>query len=99
MFGWVLFRGADLANTLDIWTGMVGGHPTAELGRHAAAALTPQVYWLTPAAALLAVFGLALPRTPRFSTPRMWMDNLAVGGLLALSLLQVAAASTTVCRL
>jgi len=91
MFGWVLFRSADLAKTLDIWTGMVGGHPSAELGRHAAAALTPQLYWLMPVAALLAVFGLALPRPARFSTPRMWADNLAIGGLLALSLLQVAA--------
>ena len=91
MFGWVLFRGNDLANTFDIWRGMVGGHPSAEFGRHAAAVLTPQIAWLMPLAALLAVFGLALPRTPRFSAPRMWADNLAVAGLLALSLLQVAA--------
>src|SRR3546814_4853887 len=36
MFGWVLFRGADLGNTFDIWAGMVGLHPGAEFGRHAA---------------------------------------------------------------
>ncbi len=91
MFGWVLFRGADLANTLDIWTGMIGGHPHAELGRHAASALTRQVSWLMPVAALLAVFGLRLPPTPRLGAARIWADNLAVAGLLALSLLQVAA--------
>jgi hypothetical protein len=54
------------------------------------AALTPQVAWLMPIAALLAVFGLSLPRTPMLSAARLWVDNLAVSGLLALSLLQVA---------
>ena len=90
MFGWVLFRGSHLANTFDIWAGMTGLHPRAALSHATAAALTPQVAWLMPIAALLAVFGLSLPRTPKLSAARLWADNLAVSGLLTLSLLQVA---------
>ncbi|MGH6963820.1 MAG: MBOAT family O-acyltransferase [Phenylobacterium sp.] len=89
-FGWVLFRGADMANTLDIWAGMIGRHPAAPMGHYAAAALTPQIMWLMPLAGLLAVFGLRLPQVRRLTVARQRADNLAIGGLLGLSLLQIA---------
>jgi D-alanyl-lipoteichoic acid acyltransferase DltB (MBOAT superfamily) len=41
MFGWVLFRSADLARALDVWRGMVGLNGAGGMGPALAAALQP----------------------------------------------------------
>jgi hypothetical protein len=55
-------------------------------------AFTPELRWLLPLAAALAIFGLPrLPRRPKTSgSTLVWADNAAVVALAALSLLQVA---------
>jgi len=90
--GWVLFRSADLASAADIWSGMAGLHGLGGLHPEAAYAFTPQVHWLLPVAAVLAVARLRwrAPPQPWRRTPA-WADNLMLAGLAALSLLQVAA--------
>jgi hypothetical protein len=92
MFGWVLFRSADLGRTLDIWAGMVGLHGMGGLGRETEMALTDQYVWLLPLGALLAVAKLPRVRLGRRALWTLgWADNAAILGLAGLSVLQVAA--------
>jgi D-alanyl-lipoteichoic acid acyltransferase DltB (MBOAT superfamily) len=93
MGGWVLFRSGDLARAVDLWSGLAGGHGFGQLSGPTAMALTAELRWLMPLAALLAIFGLPRLKRAQAKAPGpawIWADNAAVTGLAALSLLQVA---------
>jgi hypothetical protein len=55
MFGWVLFRSADLARALDVWRGMVGLNGAGGMGPALAAALQPAEAAILAIGALLAL--------------------------------------------
>jgi transposase len=89
----VLFRSDDLARSVDLWSGLAGAHGLGRLSGATAMALTAELRWLLPLAALLAIFGLPRLKAAQAKAPGpawIWADNAAVIGLAALSLLQVA---------
>jgi D-alanyl-lipoteichoic acid acyltransferase DltB (MBOAT superfamily) len=55
MFGWVLFRSADLARALDVWRGMVGLNGAVGMGPALAAALQPAEVAILVVGAVLAL--------------------------------------------
>jgi hypothetical protein len=55
MFGWVLFRAADLAHALDVWRGMVGLNGASGMGPALAAALQPAEVAILALGAVLAL--------------------------------------------
>ena len=92
VFGWVLFRAPNVIQALAVWRGMLGLNPQVDFSSSMALAFEPKLLGVMAVGGLLAIFGLKPPRWRPPPAPALaWAQNLAVVGLLWLSILRVAA--------
>jgi hypothetical protein len=92
LFGWVLFRAPNLGQALAVWRGMLGLNVAVDFSPTMALAFEPKLLALIVVGGVLAVFGLKRPRWTVKPVPALaWAQNLAVVGLLWLSVLRIAA--------
>jgi D-alanyl-lipoteichoic acid acyltransferase DltB (MBOAT superfamily) len=88
MFGWVLFRSADLARALDVWRGMVGLNGAGGMGPALAAALQPAEVAILALGAVMALDPLGRRSRHRAMTTEMddarGVETLAPSRLVSL---------------
>jgi alginate O-acetyltransferase complex protein AlgI len=93
IFGWVLFRAADLASAAAMYRGMLGLNHDAQEGFEVHAAWQPIVIVALLMGGLFATLPRWLSSPPKFQTPRRVADAIWTFGILLLAIVWVGAGS------